>query len=61
MAFLVHSMGELFDECAVLATDKTDEEVIKKIKEALTEPKQWKGIYALPLPGTETAGTFTAV
>ncbi|CDJ41889.1 long chain acyl-CoA synthetase, putative [Eimeria tenella] len=47
------TMGDLCEECAVLLTDSTDEKEKEKIKNLLKISK-WKGVYALPLRGTET-------
>ncbi|XP_026190205.1 long chain acyl-CoA synthetase 6, peroxisomal [Cyclospora cayetanensis] len=49
-------MHDLFEECAVLAADATDEAEVKRVSELL-EVKDWKGVYALPIPGTETNET----
>ncbi|CDJ61673.1 hypothetical protein EMWEY_00011580 [Eimeria maxima] len=49
-------MGELSEECAVLATDGADEKEAQRLQQML-EVKEWKGKYALPLPGTETANS----
>lgn len=50
-------MGELSEECAVLATDGADEKEAQRLQQML-EVKEWKGKYALPLPGTETASEW---
>ncbi|CDI78338.1 hypothetical protein EAH_00032710, partial [Eimeria acervulina] len=47
-------MGELSEECAVLATDGADEKEEKRLRQLL-QVKTFKGKYALPIEGTETA------
>ncbi|CDJ49906.1 long chain acyl-CoA synthetase, putative [Eimeria brunetti] len=46
-------MGELSEECAVLASDGADEAETRRLQQML-QAKQWKGKYALPVEGTET-------
>ncbi|CDJ30641.1 long chain acyl-CoA synthetase, putative [Eimeria mitis] len=46
-------MGELSEECAVLASDGADEKEAQRLQQLL-QVKPWKGKYALPQQGTET-------
>lgn len=45
-------MGDLFEDCAALASDTADPKEILKLQNALVR-KPWKGVYALPVEGTQ--------